>query len=74
MKTKEEMIETMARAIRDNYVEVHKQVGDMEYMYIVEDLELYKLPAKIALKALCGALPDTIRTHEFYNQLKQWGK
>ena len=30
--------------------------------------------ARKAIEALCGALPDTIRTHEYYNQLKQWGK
>ena len=26
------------------------------------------------IKALCGALPDTLKTHEYYNKLKQWGE
>ena len=88
MKTKEELIEAMADALRNDAVEVHKQIGDMEHMHIVENIDLYKLPAKIALEALCGALPDLTKKEpmscfveklvitdapKLYNQLKEMG-
>jgi len=40
MKSKEELIEIMARALRDNAVEVHKQIGDMERMLLFKRMIL----------------------------------
>jgi len=73
MKSKEELIETMAQAIMEE--------DAMDYSMPYSSL------AEAALKALCGALPDMpkgktpwgsiepdlVATKELYSQLKQWG-
>ena len=78
MKSKEEMIEVMARAMRENV-----KFGDF---WDKNDSEVL---AEAALKALCGALPELTKKPKFsgfidslvmtdapklYNQLKQWGE
>ena len=79
MKSKEEMIETMVRAMSDR-----QMISDT----LLEGDVYYKLAAEAALKALCGALPDGRNAmsngwttdknpeqyKEWYDQLKQWGK
>ena len=66
MKSKEEMIEVMGEAIRNNV-----KFGDF---WDKNDSEVL---AEAALKALCGALPEHYE-RDFaannYTQLKQWGK
>ncbi|CAB4214045.1 hypothetical protein UFOVP1454_16 [uncultured Caudovirales phage] len=74
MKSKEEMIEVMADALRD---ECLKMFGSN---WSNDKAERF---GGAALKALCGALPDVnmesnlsniASRAELYNQLKQWGK
>lgn len=71
MKSKEEMIEVMIMAF-ENAIE--SACDEVDECYDMMQGHLTEIGMKAALKALCKALPDTIRTHEYYNQLKQWGK
>lgn len=80
MKSKEELIQIMAKVIYDG------QEGlKGAWMPEVPGLcDVYLDKAEAALKALCGALPDVPCTHysecakdeaaKLYSRLKQWGK
>lgn len=89
MKSKEEMIETIAGAIYHEYYP-NGYTGSKNYN---DTPELHKANlrrnAEAALKALCEALPELTKKPKFsgfidglvmtdapklYNQLKQWGK
>jgi len=88
MKSKEELIETMAEAL------CKAQGGDWKYTVACKEdngmaYQWHAKNAEAALKALCGALAEVTKepqfqeaitgltindASEFYSQLKQWGK
>ena len=69
MKSKEDMIEIIEEVLRNAPLSISQTRRSGS-----NGLRNAKYIAEAVLKALCGALPDTLKTHEYYNQLKQWGE
>lgn len=58
MKSKEELIEVMARAV----ISLDYPKGDYNCQTMGDDFAIYKSQAQAALKALCKALPELTYT------------
>lgn len=75
---KEKIIEAMANAICDESHETHRN----EYTCLIQDrgqsmMDVGRLLAQAALKALCKELPnhrDPSNCYYFYHELRSWGE